>query len=146
MSGRSSGLVVVAVLNLLQGIVGIALALRILFLGARLTGWAGTGHGLGLLLVLLSAIGAIGPLLHLAFGWGALRRASWAWGMGLLASVAGLIGAVVHRGADLPSGVWLVWPAIAAITIAYLVSPAGRRSLAGDGGPTPPAAGTRRGP
>jgi hypothetical protein len=76
----------------------------------------------GWLLIFLS-------LLYLLFAVGAWQTRAWAWGVGLLVSVASLliIGGGFLKGGLLMSA--LAWLIVPVVMIGYLLSPTGRQAL-----------------
>ena len=120
---------VLGVVALIQGLVGLVALITILRTGLRMMGGAlGQGAVMGTVVVIASVPFLVGPVLHLLFGWAALRRAPWAWGVGVVSSLVGLGGAFLMR-AEGPPGLWLAWLAISVVTLAYLLSPPGRHAL-----------------
>ena len=127
---RPAGLTVIAVLAVMQAGVGIFWAIRWLHLAGQL------GERGALLLPLAGAIVAVRAvfaviiaLLYLAFVVGAVRQRDWAWGVGMLAVVLNLLGAVVLILTGDTFGLIAVRALVAVVIFAYLVSTAGRAAL-----------------
>ena len=124
-------LVVLAVAALLQGLVGLVALTIVLRGGLRLMGGQlGQGALMGTVLFIATLPFIIGPILHLLFGWGALRRAAWARAVGIVSSLVGLGGGLLMR-ADGPRGLWVVWLIVSAVTLVYLLSPPAKQALRG---------------
>ena len=127
---RPAGLTAIAVLAILQAVVGIFWAIRWFHLAGQL------GERGAVLLPLAGAVVAIRAvfaliiaLLYLAFALGAFRRRDWAWGVGMLAVILNLIGAVFLIFTGDAFGLIAVRVVIAIVILAYLVSTAGRAAL-----------------
>lgn len=130
MGTRPVVLILVAVLALIEGLGGLALGLVSVRLG-RLLG--GIGGPLGAVLVVGSAlvglIVCVGPILHLAFAWGVLRRRPWTWGVGIAGPVLTVIAVViVLMSGGNPRRV-LPWAIIPVVILGYLATPGARRAL-----------------
>ena len=122
-------LVVLAIVALLQGLVGLVALTFVLRGGLRLMGGQlGQGALMGTVLFIAALPFFIGPILHLLFGWGALRRAAWARAVGIASSLLGLGGGLLMR-ADGPRGLWVLWLIVSAVTLVYLLSPPGKQAL-----------------
>ena len=122
-------LIVIAVLALIQGVLGLVVLTTIVRGGLRMMGSSlGQGAVMGTVLVIAAVPFFLGPVLHLLFGWGALRRASWARAVGITSSLIGLIGAFAMR-AEGPRGAWVVWIVLSVVTLVYLLTAPGRQAL-----------------
>jgi hypothetical protein len=83
----------------------------------------------GVLAFARGAIVALLALLFLLFAFGAFRKRSWAWSLGIVLSVANLL-LVLSLAVQAESVVSAVpWAVIPIIMLIYLLSPAGRESL-----------------
>ena len=131
MSRPSPWLVIVAILALIQGLAGLVALSIVIRGGLRMLGSPfGQGAVMGTVLLIASLPFLLGPLLHLLFGWGALRRASWAWAVGVVSSLVGIGGAFFIRAEGSP-GMWVAWLVVSGLTLVYLLSPSGRHALRG---------------
>ena len=126
---RPSGLVVVVVLAVIQGVGGFLRANHWFEVGVDLL-------GKGLLLIPFLGVVAIGRgglvagigLLYVLFAVGALGGKNWAWWMGLIAALMNvfLVLSLVLQGAPVAQSlVWVIVPAI----LLYYLSNAQRHSL-----------------
>lgn len=126
-ANRSLGSTLIALLAIVQGVVGILRAGQWIRLGSDLA-----GHGV-LLLPIVGAIaltrgvivGAIAILFGL-FAWGALTGQGWARGMGLAAVIATGVVLLSLLLGGAPVASVMVWAIVPVILIVYLLSPAGR--------------------
>ena len=99
---RPVGVTILAVLALIAGVLSILAALAefvtlgFSFGASALAGASSQlGGGLAGLTVLILALGVIvliSGILYLAFGIGAFRAAGWAWMLGIVSSILGLLG------------------------------------------------------
>ena len=122
-------LIVIAVLALIQGVLGLVVLTTIVRGGLRMMGSSlGQGAVMGTVLVIAAVPFFLGPVLQLLFGWGALRRASWARAIGIISSLIGLAGAFALR-AEGPRGAWVVWLVVSVVTLVYLLTASGRQAL-----------------
>ena len=121
---------VIASLAFVQGIAIVSMGLIWLQVGSSFDQEGGL---IGLLIAMIA--GARGwflvslSLLYLLFAVGAWQIRAWAWGVGLLVSVATLliIVGVFLKGASL---MWaLAWLIVPVVMIGYLLSPTGRQAL-----------------
>lgn len=130
MGKRPVALTIVAVLALIEGLGGLGLGLVAVRLG-RLLG--DLGGPLGAVLVVGSAlvglIVCVGPLLHLAFAWGAFRLRPWAWRVGIVGPVLTVIAVVVVLLSGGNPRTALGWLVIPFVVLAYLSTPGARRAL-----------------
>lgn len=127
---RSTGLTIIAVLAVVQAAVGIFWAIRWFYLAGQLGERGALLLPLAGVLVFLRAVFAvIIALLYLAFVGGAFARRDWAWGVGMLAVILNLIGALALVVTGDAFGSIAVRAVIALVILAYLVSPAGRSAL-----------------
>lgn len=127
---RTPGLTLVALLGLAQGVAGILRAAQWIQIGSDLA-----AQGVLLLPIIAhlvyirgAIVGAIAVLYGL-FAWGALTRRSWAWSMGLAATLANALFVLLALLGGAPAGPVLLWAIVPAILVAYLLSPVGRRAL-----------------
>jgi hypothetical protein len=127
---RSMGLTIIVVLAVVQAAVGIFWAIRWFYLAGQLGERGALLLPLAGALVFLRAVFAtIIALLYLAFVGGASARRDWAWGVGMLAVILNLLGALVLVLTGDAMGLVAVRAAVAIVIFAYLVSPAGRSAL-----------------
>jgi hypothetical protein len=127
---RSMGLTIIVVLAVVQAAVGIFWAIRWFYLAGQLGERGALLLPLAGALVFLRAVFAtIIALLYLAFVGGAFARRDWAWGVGMLAVILNLLGALVLVLTGDAMGLVAVRAAVAIVIFAYLVSPAGRSAL-----------------
>lgn len=127
---RSAGVTVIAVLALVQACVGVFWGIRWFRLAFQL------GERGALLLPLAGALVAlrgvfalVNAALYLAFAIGAFGRRDWAWGVGMIAVVLNLLGALALVLTGDALALIAVRAVVAIVIFAYLVSPAGRRAL-----------------
>ncbi len=127
MTKTSAGIMVIAVLALLQGVGGVLRALGWFQIGSDLL-----GEGLLIIPVIGLAAYARGfliagiALLYVIFASGAYARAGWAWSLGVTIGIINilLVSSVITQGDSLARGVaWLIVPLV---IVAYLFSPTGR--------------------
>ena len=124
------GLTIIVVLAVVQAAVGIFWAIRWFYLAGQLGERGALLLPLAGALVFLRAVFAtIIALLYLAFVGGAFARRDWAWGVGMLAVILNLLGALVLVLTGDAMGLVAVRAAVAIVIFAYLVSPAGRSAL-----------------
>ena len=124
------GLTIIVVLAVVQAAVGIFWAIRWFYLAGQLGERGALLLPLAGALVFLRAVFAtIIALLYLAFVGGAFARRDWAWGVGMLAVILNLLGALVLILTGDAMGLVAVRAAVAIVIFAYLVSPAGRSAL-----------------
>ena len=127
---RSMGLTIIVVLAVVQAAVGIFWAIRWFYLAGQLGERGALLLPLAGALVFLRAVFAtIIALLYLAFVGGAFARRDWAWGVGMLAVILNLLGALVLVLTGDAMGLVAVRAAVAIVIFVYLVSPAGRSAL-----------------
>ena len=127
---RPAGLTAIAVLALVQAIVGIFWAIRWFHLAGQLGERGALLLPLAGALVFLRAVFAIIiALLYLAFVGGVFARRDWAWGVGMLAVVLNLLGAVALLLTRDAIALVAVRAVVAIVILAYLASPAGRSAL-----------------
>lgn len=129
---RPTGVTVLAILSAISGFVGLCCpgSLLAISTGAMLipTGFTQVGGAIGLV---LSCLLGIGPLLQLAFAFGAWNLRSWAWMLGIIAmglSVLGVLANVVVSGGSLIAAV-LTNGIIPIIILVYLLLPGVRKSF-----------------
>jgi hypothetical protein len=132
-TSRPAGLTAIAMLALVQAVVGIFWAVRWFYLAGQLGERGAVLLPLAGALIFLRAVFAlIIALLYLAFVVGAFKRREWAWGIGMLAVVLNLIGAAALILTGDAFGLIAVRAVVAIVIFAYLVSPAGRSALGSD--------------
>ena len=132
MKRRSPMLIFIAILALVQGVLGVFRAFEWFNIGADLLGQ-------GLLILPLVGIVAIGrgglvivlATLYLLFAAGMLMQRSWAWWLGLIVAAINVLlvinVVILGEGESVSrAGFWLIAPIIIA---AYLLSPPGRAAL-----------------
>jgi hypothetical protein len=127
---RTAGLTLIALLALVQAGVSIFWALRWFRLASQL------GERGALLLPLAGALVALRAtlalliaLLYLVFVGGAFAGRDWAWGIGMAAVVLNVIGVLTLLLTGDAIVLGAVRGLVALVIFAYLVSPAGRRTL-----------------
>lgn len=127
---RTSGLTVVALLAVAQGVAGILRAAQWIKIGSDL---AGRGALLlpimGDLAIIRGGIVGVIALLYGLFAWGALAHQGWARPMGLTAAIVNALVVLSLLLGGAPAGQALLWGIVPAILIVYLLSPDGRRAL-----------------
>lgn len=129
MRTRPSGVTVVAVLALMQGIVGVLVAMAWLQLASI---FEQRGGSISLLIAMLAEVKGwlwIGlSLMYVLFAAGAWQVRRWAWWVGLLVSVLTLLygTSILLKGVYAAVVVALIIPVV---IFAYVLSPAGRRGL-----------------
>ncbi len=125
-SHRMLGAMIIAVLAILQGILGIL----------RAIGWFQFGSdlmGQGLLILPLAGmfayarglLVAVLALLYLAFAVGVFTRRPWAWSLGIVVAILNilLVLSVMVQGELLVRAIF--WAVVPAIILWYLIAPAG---------------------
>src|SRR4051794_4010929 len=126
MKPRSPMRIVIAIVALMQGLLGVFRAFKWFNIGADL-------FGQGLLILPLVGVVAFGrgvlviivATLYMLFAGGMLVQRSWAWWLGLIVSAINVllvINAVNQNESVSGAGFWLIAPIIIA---AYLLSPSG---------------------
>jgi uncharacterized membrane protein (DUF2068 family) len=127
---RNAGMTIVAVLALVQSVLGVLRTLHWFDAGSDLM-----GQGL-LLFPLMGVVAffrggfvAVIAILYVVFAYGAFVGRSWARWLGIVvASVTLLLAVSVVSQGDSPVRA-LVWSIVPVIMICYLLSPAGRQAL-----------------
>ena len=127
---RPAGLIVIALLALVQAGVGIFWSIRWFHLAMSLGERGALLLPLAGALVALRAIFALViALLYLVFVGGAFAGRDWAWGVGMAAVVLNLIGVLALLLTGDAIMLVVVRGLVALVIFVYLVSPAGRRAL-----------------
>ena len=127
---RPTGLLVIGALALVEGLLGIVLALAWLNRGVEMFSRGGPFAFLvGVLATGRGVLVAIGPVLLLVFAWGALTGKSWARPVGLLAGTVtiALIAALSLGGA--PLLLIVGWAVVPVVIVLYFFTPGGRGAL-----------------
>jgi hypothetical protein len=129
-ASRPTGLALIALLAIVQAVVGIFWAIRWFHLASQLGERGALLLPLAGMLVALRAVFAlIIAILYLAFARGALKRRDWAWGVGMLAVILNLLGAAALMLTRDNVVLITVRAVVALVIFAYLVSSAGRTAL-----------------
>jgi hypothetical protein len=129
-TSRPTGLTLIALLAVVQAVVGIFWAIRWFHLAMQLGERGALLLPLaGMLIALRAVFAMIIAMLYLAFARGALARRDWAWGVGMLAVILNLLGAVALLLTRDNAVLITVRAVIALVIFAYLVSAAGRTAL-----------------
>jgi hypothetical protein len=121
-------LIVMAVLAVLQGVLGLLRSFEWFRIGIDL---AGRGviilPVLGVIAMARSGLIALVALLYFLFAWGALARQGWAWWLGLIAALINgfLVVGVLMQGESVMQS--LLWAVVPVILVIYLFAPAGRQ-------------------
>jgi hypothetical protein len=130
MMSRSLVLKVMVFLALAQGMFGLLRALIWFRIGSEL---GGRGVLIGPLMALLASlrggIVVVFVLLYFLVAWGAWRGRPWAWGLGLLASGANGLGAVMLLFEEGSAGDALLVTVIPLVLVWLLLSPTGRQAF-----------------
>ena len=129
---RRLGSTIVAVLALVQGILGILRAIGWFQFGSDLM-----GQGLlilpllGMLAYARGLLVAVIALLYVAFAWGVFTRRAWAWSLGLAVATVNilLVLGVLIQGESFARG--LFWIIVPVIILWYCLSPTRRGALSG---------------
>lgn len=130
MMGRPLILGLMALLALAQGLLGFLRALIWFRIGSELGGRGVLiGPLMGLLASFRGGIVLVFVLLYFLFAWGAWRGRPWAWGLGLLASAANGLGAVMLLFEDGSAGEALLVTVIPLVLVGLLLSPTGRQAF-----------------
>jgi hypothetical protein len=127
---RPRGLMIVAALALLQGVLGLLRSFGLVRLGVNLTEQGALLLPLlGILTAARGGVVAIIALLYLLFAVGALRQSAWAWWVGLAAALLNglLVVNTMVQGASIALS--LLWAVVPLVLVTYLFAPAGRRAL-----------------
>jgi hypothetical protein len=119
---RPFGIKVITILALVTGFIDLCWS-TLIFTG---TLW---GPVAGTLAIIAGILYIIGPILRLVFAYGAHRLRSWAWYLGLIASVFGFIGVIIYIIDGSP--IWFafcgsVWSVVIFI---YLLTPSARQAF-----------------
>ena len=130
MMSRSLTLKVMVFLALAQGILGLLRAFLWFRIGSEI-GERGIliGPLMALLASLRGGIVVTVALLYLVFAWGAWGSRQWAWGLGLLVSVANVLGVVAVLLEGEPVAFALLLSIVPVVLLGYLLSPAGRQAF-----------------
>lgn len=126
---RPLGVTILAVLQLIAGLLGLCLP-TVLLIGGTLVAFLGTvGTFVGALGILTGLIMLIGPLLHLIVAYGALNLRRWAWWLGIIATGVDVLGAALN----VWNGAGLIAAAIpvgfSLIVFVYLLTPGVRQAF-----------------
>ena len=129
---RTAGITVIAVLAVVQGILGILRALGWFQFGSDLM-----GQGilvlplLGVLAYARGLLVAVVALLYVAFAAGVFTRRPWAWSVGMVVAIVNilLVWSLLIQGESLARG--LAWAIVPVIILWYCLSPTGRGALGG---------------
>lgn len=127
---RPFGVTLIAILALIGGLFGLCWPTLAFMGSALLPGIFGTiGVLAGIFLI-------VGPILQLAFAYGAFKLRSWAWYLGLIAAGITVIGVVINliNGASLFSALW--GSVFSIIIFIYLLMPNVRKAFGTAGGST----------
>jgi hypothetical protein len=139
MRTRTAGVTVVAVLALMQGIVGVLVGMGLLQLASI---FEQRGGPLSLLIVMLAEVKGwlwiTLSLMYVLFAAGAWQVRSWAWWVGLLVSVLTLLygTSILLKGVNAAVVAGLIVPVV---IFAYVLSPAGRQAFGQASGARRPA-------
>lgn len=130
---RPTGITVLAILAALSGFVGLCCSSPLL-VGLSAVGIViptGITQVLGVLGLLLACVLAFGPVLQLAFAFGAWNLRPWAWWLGVVAMGFSVLGVLVNV---IGSGGAMAWTAVTngiipIIIFVYLLVPGVRKSF-----------------
>ena len=120
---RPFGITVIAILALLSGLFGLCWPIL------AFTGSAFLGPVFGTVGVIAGIFLIVGPILQLAFSYGAFNLRSWAWYLGLISTGITVIGVIINlfNGASFWSAIWgSIWSIIIFI---YLLRPNVRQAF-----------------
>src|ERR1043166_8090125 len=124
------GLIVMVLLVIVQGILGLFRSFNLIHIGTALSGEGIIFMPLmGLIIIARGGLVASVAILYLFFAFGAFKRRSWAWWVGLIAAATNalLVLAIAAGGENiLPP---LIWGIVPVILLCYLFFPAGRQAL-----------------
>jgi len=123
------GVTILAILQLIAGLLGLCFP-TLLLVGGALVAFLGTvGTFVGVLGILAGLLMLIGPLLHLIVAYGALNLRRWAWWLGILATGVDVLGAALN----VWNGVGLIAAIIpvgfSLIVLVYLLTPGVRQAF-----------------
>lgn len=93
---RPMGVTILAILQLVAGLLGLCLPTIFLIGGAVVAFLGPVGTVVGVLGILAGLLMLIGPLLHLIVAYGALNLRKWAWWLGIIATGVDVLGAALN--------------------------------------------------
>lgn len=91
---RPTGITILAILEMLGGILSILSGLAFATLGGTLSGLLGSGI-LGPISGIFGGVAIVAGLIYLAIGYGFFKGMSWSWWAGIILYVLGLIGSLL---------------------------------------------------
>jgi hypothetical protein len=126
---RPLGVTILAILQLIAGLLGLCLPTVFLIGGALLAFIGPVGTFVGVLGIIAGLLMLIGPILHLIVAYGALNLRRWAWWLGIIATGVDILGAVLN----VWNGVGLIASIIpvgfSLIVFVYLLMPGVRQAF-----------------
>ncbi len=130
---RPAGITILAIVSFISGVVGLCCSspflLVLSLIGVVIP--SGVTQILGLVGIVLACLLAIGPLLQIAFAYGAWNLRPWGWWLGIAAMLISLAGVLVNT---LGSGGTMVWTFLTngllpLVILIYLLLPNTRKAF-----------------
>jgi hypothetical protein len=127
---RPLGITVLAIVALIQGLLGLLAAFGVATVGGLMTVFGGPiGKVSGLLGWFGSFFLVLGPIFQLLFAWGAFGMQPWAWWLGIIGPAFTVFGAVLKIMGGAPAGKTLLAVAIPILIFLYLLRPSIRQAF-----------------
>lgn len=126
---RPLGVTILAILQLIAGLLGLCLPTVFLIGGTLLAFLGPVGTLVGVLGIIAGLLMLVGPFLHLIVAYGALNLRWWAWWLGIIASGVDVLGAVLNvwNGVGLIAAIVPV--GFSLIVLIYLLTPGVRQAF-----------------
>ena len=126
---RPLGVTILAILQLIAGLLGLCFPTIFLIGGALLAFLGPAGTIFGVIGILAGLLMLIGPFLHLIVAYGALNLRRWAWWLGIIATGVDVLGAVLNawNGVGLVAAILPV--GFSLIVFVYLLTPGVREAF-----------------
>lgn len=129
-AARPQGVTVLAWGSLIYGLWKLIVPLLIIGVGGALANWGGTVvAAAGAVAVVIGVLKLVTPVFYLVFSYGAFKMKSWAWPMGLIAPVFGVLGGLWSFANGDSLRHLLLTSVVPVAILAYLLSPGVRRAF-----------------
>jgi hypothetical protein len=116
--------------SLIYGLWKLIVPLLIIGVGGALANWGGTVvAAAGAVAVVIGVLKLVTPVFYLVFSYGAFKMKSWAWPMGLIAPVFGVLGGLWSFANGDSLRHLLLTSVVPVAILAYLLSPGVRRAF-----------------
>src|SRR5207247_612470 len=128
---RPAGITILAVVEILIGIVGLLASLAIIGLSALASTLPSIGLLVGTIGLVTGGLFLFFSLVWLATGFGFLHGKGWSWTLGMIFSILSILGAVGALTASLITG-WIVGTFVCGFLVSYL-TPTHFKTFSGNG-------------